>query len=340
MPQSRNSSSRSNSHPSSPLSALPTDHKCPKCGGLLVADSNETEFVMWRCVGCSKRVFEEIRPQERERVQAITRKVLYQCPYNILSPPKLSPAIMKKLDRRDVLRFFYVEALLRSKTVGDLFQQAALRTRCKTTAPPGMSVRLWTFLFGQNRLKLRGEKDALMVRLLWDRSLQDRFKIEDGWAVLSGSHHYLLTDRRPHYRIGEGIVNLSDYHQKTDLRFELKFLDEKQSRYLYLMIDTAEVSSGDLKLLDAILHRRQKTKSAESGFFEPHPIQDVRAWLSYLECYDIRRLETISFAKIGERVFGSQKKRSSVLHEAKRACDNVTKLIRNAKKGRWRLPLL
>ena len=176
-----------------------------------------------------------------------------------------------------------------------------------------------------------------MVRLLWDNSLQNRFNIEDGWAVLLGSHHHLLTNRRPSFRIGEGIVNLTNFHQKTDLRFDLKFLDEKQSRYLYLMIDTAEVSSSDMKLLNGLLRKRQKRKPAEN---EPHPIQDVHAWLNYLKCYDIRRLEGASFKSIGRQVFGSQKNSSTVLHEAKRACDNVTKLIRNAEKGRWHLPLL
>lgn len=338
MPHSRNSSSRPNRHLSSPLSSLPTDRKCTKCDSLLLYDSSD----MWRCFGCSKRFVEEIKPRERERVEVFTEKVLYPCPYPILSPPKLTPAAMKKLDRRDVLRFFYIEALLRSKTVGDLFKEATLRTSRKTKAPPlsRWSKRLFIFLIGENRLKLSGEKDARMVRLLWDTSLQDRFNIKDGWAVLLGSHHHLLTDRPPPFRIGEGIVNLSDLHQTGDLYFDLKFLNEKQSRYLYLMIDTAEVSASDLKLLDKILHRRQKTKPAGSGFCEPHPIQDVRAWYNYLRCYEIRRLEKIGYAKIGERVFGSHKKKNTVLHEAKRACDNVTNLIRNAEKGRWRLPLL
>ena len=87
-------------------------------------------------------------------------------PYNIPAPPELDPEIARKLDRRDVLRFFQIEALLRSEVVWDLYRQAILKTRRRRTAPMVKSVELWSFLFGENRLKLRGEADALMRRLL------------------------------------------------------------------------------------------------------------------------------------------------------------------------------
>ena len=40
------------------------------------------------------------------------------------------------------------------------------------------NLELWTSLFGQNKLKLRGEADAPIQRLLWDESLRDRFGID------------------------------------------------------------------------------------------------------------------------------------------------------------------
>ena len=269
-------------------------------------------------------------------------------PYKIPSPPKLSPETIKKLDRRDVLRFLHIEALLRSQIVWDLYQQATRRTIRRKTAPPARNVELWTFLYGKNRLSLRGERDAPMRRLLWDESLRDRFNVEDGWAVLLGSHHRYLHPQKPSFRIGEGMVDLSLLHRTPDLSFKLKYLEEEQSRYLYLMIDSAEVSSSDLTALKHLLRERQKAESPETRFQKAPPIKDARAWLNYLRCYDIRHCEGVSYGEVGKRVYEAPegrsekagKKRRSIYRQVKRDCKHVKELIRYAEKGPWLLPRL
>lgn len=270
-------------------------------------------------------------------------------PYDILSPPRLDPEIARKLDRTDVLRFFYIEALLRSEAVWGLYRQATQLTRRRRTAPIVKNVELWSFLFGENRLKLRGETDSPMRRLLWDESLRDRFNVDDGWAVLLGSHHRYLRPRKPPFRIAEAIVDLSLLHQQSPhLEFRRKYLEEKQSRYLYLMIDSAEVSSSDLADLKKLLRRRQQVGSSNAGLQKAPPITDARAWLCYLRCYDLREHEGLSRDEVGKCVYGAPagrsaqagKKRASARREVTRAVQKVKALIESARRGSWVFPRL
>ena len=265
-------------------------------------------------------------------------------PYSIPPAPELDPEIARKLDRHDVLRFFQIEGLLRSEVVWGHYHQATLRTRRRRTAPMVTNLELWLFLFGENRLMLRGGADAPMRRLLWDESLRERFNIDDGWAVLLGSHHRYLRPRKPVFRIGEGIVDLSLLHQSRHLEFRLEYLEERHSRNLYLMIDTNIVSSSDLAALkEVIRQRRKQLQISDTGRQKALTIKNPSAWLSYLRCYDFREREGLSRDEVGKRMHWAPGGRSvqarigqaSARREVTRAVRNVKLLIAAAEKGPW-----
>ena len=291
-----------------------------------------------------------------------------QKPYPYDLPPLPDPTLISetsdKRDRWNAWEFFRIEALLRSEAVWALYKQASRRRG--TSDPKVRSVELWTFLYGQNRIKLRGEASAPIRRLLCDESLRTHFAIDDGWAVLLGSHHRYLRFNRDvalaPFEIHEGIIDLSALHRTPDLSFNLKYLEEEQSRYLYLRIDTGIAPSAIRKALEPFLRDRHKAVTVETPTLDPStgvcsisfdprhdpPIIKPRAWLKYFQCYDHRRCDGPSYGEIGKRVYGKSpgssiravKKRRSIYHEVKRACANVEKLIHVAQKQCWPLPHL
>lgn len=267
-------------------------------------------------------------------------------PYELPPLPKLDPATIKKIDQRDIKRFFRIEALLRSPEVWDLYQKAIKHTRRRKTCPPITNTDLWISLFGENRLKTIGKAHAPMRRLLWDTSLCERFHVEDGWAVLLGTHERYLRPQNISFRIGEGIVDLSIMHRSKDLSFKLEYLNEDQSRYLYLMIDSAEVSLSDLRALQDLVRKRQKTILFDAKLQAPHPIKDVTAWMLYLRSYDMHRYQGVSAENVGKNLHGAPGRRLTMTptdrnkcenarRQALRACANVQKLIDSAVKGPW-----
>jgi hypothetical protein len=269
-------------------------------------------------------------------------------PFRIPSLPKLRSEKARKLDRHDVLRFFQIEALLRSEVVWALYRQAILRTRLRRTTPMVTDIELWVSLFGKNKLKLRGEAHAPIRRLLWDESLRNQFGIADGWAVLIGSHHRYLRPRKPSFRIGTGIVDLSILHRRPPLEFRLEYLEKKQTRNLYLMIDSAEVTSSDLAVLKEVLLRRQQEARRSAGVQKAPIIVDPYAWLRYLRSYDLHIKEGLSLDEIGRRVWEAParrtapaaKERASARRAITRAVKNVKALIDSAQRGPWVFPRL
>jgi hypothetical protein len=150
------------------------------------------------------------------------------CPYKIPPLPNLEK-VNKSLNRRDLwnaFEFFRIEALLRSKVVWKLYTEAVRLTRRETAPPTERNAQMFIFLYGDNLLKLSGEADAPMRRLLCDESIRDRFAIDDGWAVLLGSHHRLLfpsTSLSPMW-MGDGILDLSAMVRSTDYTFKPEYL--------------------------------------------------------------------------------------------------------------------
>ena len=280
-----------------------------------------------------------------------------------LPNPTLISEASNKRDRWNAWEFFRIEALLRSGTVWKLYKRAS---QGKSNASPKVrSVEMWTFLYSKNRLKLRGEGSAPMRRLLCNESLRKHFAVDDGWAVLWGSHHrYLrltIDVALAPFEIAEGIIDLSVLHRTPALSFELKNLEEDQSRYLYLRMDSGYDPSAICKALKPLLRERHAaiTVPVEKPILDPGtsvcavsfdprndpPITNSRAWVKYFQCYDLRFCEELSYGEIGKRVYGdypgrsaqATKKRNSVYHEVKRACTKIEKLIRIAETQSWPL---
>ncbi len=266
-------------------------------------------------------------------------------PYTLPPLPDLDSKDIKALDKRAVRKFLRIEGLLRAEVTWRLYESAVKQTCRKRSAPPVSSVGLWTFLFGDGRLNLRGEADAWIRRLLWDESLQKQFGIEDGWAVLLGSHHRYLQPEAVPFRIGEGIVDLSILHRSRDLSFKLKYLKQEQSRYAYVMIDSAEVSSSDLRQLQDLLRKRQQQYSKGMGLISSPDMHDIEAWLRYLRCYDAHTYNGQSAAEVASHLYDApsglrltnadRKRKRSSRRQVVRACQNVATLIETAVAGRW-----
>ena len=269
-------------------------------------------------------------------------------PFDLPSLPELDYEKARLLAPLDMQRFFYIEALLRSEVVGDLYQQATLGTRRRRTAPSVKSVQLLNFLLDENRQKLRGEANAPMRRLLWDESLREQFAVDDGWAVLLGAHHRYLRPRKVPFHIGEGIVDLSLLYQANPhLEFRLKDL-EKDPRLLCVMINNAKVSSDDFKLLEGVLRQYQQREPSSTKQQKAPNITDACAWLSYLRDYDLHIREGLSLDEVGKRTHGAPKdrtvqaraKRASARRAVTRAVRKVKDLIKSAQKGPWIFPRL
>jgi len=272
-------------------------------------------------------------------------------PFDLPSLPDLDHKKARLLDQRDMQRFFYVEALLRSEVVWKLYQEATLRARRRRTATSGkrMRVELANFLFIENRQKLKGEVNASMRRLLWDESLRERFAVDDGWAVLLGAHHRYLRPRKEPFNLGEGIVDLTLlYRAKPHLDFKLKYLENNPSRFLFLMIDSDIVSSFDLRTLKEILHGYQQQQLSDTGPQKAPHIIDACAWLSYLRDYDLHVRDGLSLNRVGKHTHGAPigrsgqagKKRASARRKVTRAVRKVKDMIKSAQKGPWILSRL
>ncbi len=288
-------------------------------------------------------------------------------PYDILPPPELD-LISVTLNRRDLwdaLEFFRIEALLRSKGVQDLYQR--VRRLKGDVVPQVKNVQQWIAWYGKGRVKLRGSASAVVRSLLWDETLRDRFIIGEGWAVLAGSHHRhlrlnlgrdvsLISDPkdRKHLssRISEGIVDLAALarvREYSSIKLQ-EFLREEQTRFLYVRIDNAFAPEANIKELRRLLQDRHKAVTApvekptidpvtgeQSYPYHPRkdpPITEVRAWLKYLQCYDLRHRDGLTDDAIATKVYGNEESGGAEV-KAKQAVRRFTLLIAAAEKNAW-----
>jgi hypothetical protein len=61
------------------------------------------------------------------------------------------------------------------------------------------------------------------------------------------------------------------------------------------------------------------------------PITEVRAWVKYLQCYDLRHLQGLSYGQIATEVYGDHKQRET----AEKAVIRVGELINAAQVNAW-----
>ncbi len=262
-------------------------------------------------------------------------------PYEIPPIEYLKDRNPKNLNPWDVQELFRVEALLRSKTVMDLYRQS--------------------FSSSQKRSQLT---DSLYVH----------YSVFPGWWVLKGRHHYLMRDQtkskyskvQPFHT--SGISNLKTSHKLTSQtpdKGEKAFEYLKESilsenpKYLYLRIDatysTQKIISG-LRMLIAEQKILIENTSDESQWFHPEFVEDhmqgrtfiggqrnksktfrrfdSSTWIDYFRCYDLRKCEAKSFGRIATKVYGDSKKYEVAEHAYKRVCT----LIAYAETNNWPPP--
>jgi len=137
-------------------------------------------------------------------------------------------------------------------------------------------------------------------------------------------------------KLGESILN-SDRNSLfllIDVRFRPKTIINRlepilKSRY-------QEISKNPT------LHKNPRDPDAGNplqSFSDPFPwhpvikspIKDLKAWLKYLQCYDLRRCEGLAYGEIAKRIYGNIKKRDN----AETAFSRVQRLIDCAEKNEW-----
>jgi hypothetical protein len=225
-------------------------------------------------------------------------------PYSLdLEVPPLES--IRKLDPWSVLEFFRHEALLRSRTVQDLYT-------CRD-----------------------------------EQTLQRKYglKWKDFWNRLQWLD--------PQFPVFQGRWNLK--HEVRDdpemlKLLEQKLFEEEDARYLIVQIDTAVPPVRILQSLKRQLVFRHKRVIA--GVQEPRltitddhrsippyhprrrpPIDNFMTWAKYLDCYDLRIVESRTFGEIAKKVYppGGSKARD----RAEKAVLRVTGLIRAAEQNNW-----
>src|SRR5262245_10369759 len=150
------------------------------------------------------------------------KSIPHPYPYDI-TPVECPPAaVSKSLNRRDVLEFFRVEALLRSERVMQLYEQTI-----------------------ENLDYNDPRTDTLLMK----------YAVYGGWSVVYGEHHCILfpdqmreikRNNAFHFQ-SDGILDLSSVlnspDERVDLPSEPEFLlseiNKNEPRYLWVRIDTA-----------------------------------------------------------------------------------------------------
>lgn len=247
-----------------------------------------------------------------KKVQAATIKPQ---PYPYEIPPVTCPKIMP--NPWHALEFLRIEALLRSPTLHKLYRR-------KT------------------------------------KYIHEKYSI--GWYVLKGGHHSWLVPQdelEPGNPQGWGDKGLRDIgaiakHLLPEQLEALKGdITADDSHLMYVEINPAFPPKTILEALRPILAERHKTTSDERGItrrirhldhrLNPYgwiipfhtrikpPIRDIKTWLNYLRCYDLRHCQGLSFGQIAKQVYGNYLKRDL----AEKAYVRVARLIQAAEKNDW-----
>lgn len=239
-------------------------------------------------------------------------------PYPYKIPPVKFPEKMPNLWH--VLEFLRGEALLRSPIVHKLYRKAK--------GPPdglGLSER-----FGSGGHIFTGGHH------LWlEPNGYDSPGNPPGWADKGlrdmGAISNLLPDQAEHWKHAM-IANTSDYmYVEIAPAFPPKaILDALRP----ILVERHKATQGDRG--EARLMRHPDLPGRTAWLIPFHtrkrpPIRDLKTWLNYLHCYDLRRCEGLSFGQIAKQVYGSQTKRDL----AEKAFDRVTHLIQAAEQNDW-----
>jgi len=294
-------------------------------------------------------------------------------PYRLPSVPHpdLIPENLGHGDLWNAFEFFRIEFLLRSPKVWTLYRKAEKRTAKKR---PARIKTVRDFIRWQY-VPRRGPQSKTLWRLLKDTTLQEQFRVADGWAVIGGSHirylklnSYLERNSIPgsfetfiqKFQTPEGIVNLSrvvrsrqfKLLRRDDPEILMKELSGETNSALYLRIDRTidqEIAVRGLRRMFGEKHAPQVPK-VNALAYDPKtrettilsdpdgnpPITDLRAWLNYLLCYDLSRSGR-RLRDIGIMVYGPVGPLKVKRELAKKAVTRVKRFIVAAERGPLRL---
>ena len=262
-------------------------------------------------------------------------------PYDLPLVEKLrrnDASFFKQTDPWDALEFFRVEALLRSSK----FQ--------KMYATGSRVDLLWKY-GGQDFY--RCISDGIHERFLKPHKpiyLRSFGEIGRGVTDLSGEVRSDLNRIRQIEWASSAIKEIGKERlrkwetKKWVTRFVKEILSSK--RYAFLKIDNALPVESIIKVIRPYLHERQKKHKQEiqndvlaSGYWQEvnpsnPPITNIKAWLDYFACYDVKIYTGISFGLIARKIYRNVEHRE----RAEKAFDRVSRLIHYAEENHWPPP--
>ena len=265
-------------------------------------------------------------------------------PYKI--PPVTCPSDqdLQRLDSWRTLEFFRIEALLRSERIWALWKRAR-----------GSVVELAKkFRSGEGTLQELLQKDRLM----------SEYHVFFGWNAIFGYHHqWLSPDYGPPPERYYGISHVKDLlnHPSTPITTEAfrRIVEGSEPRFMWLAIETIFPPNTILRWLRKELTARHRQNVAANRrpsvsvwkdhlyADSPHdprrkaPIRDVRTWLDYFKCYDLRHAEGLEYGPIAERVYGTKdraRERAKQRDRAETAVARAQQLIEAAETNNWPPP--
>lgn len=226
----------------------------------------------------------------------------YPYPLPELSP--LEPETVENVNPWALLEVLRIEALLRSKTVMELFRSEG------PTLGSGVKLML-------------------------------RYRVN--WSILEGSHHRYLDTPSSLETAAPGIWLLSlnnlmwlagalsslAEQERSDLQ-EL-FFHWARNEMLWLCIDGSLPPDVVIKSLRPIL--AQRSKATRENSWEPTQV-DLLPWLDHFRCYDLRFRDGCSYEDIGQMVYALAPEAGGP-DRAKKVVMAVRRLIDAAEQNAW-----
>lgn len=238
---------------------------------------------------------------------------IIQYPYKIPSLEYLKNQELKDTSSADAWEFLRIEALLRSKSLRDLYVDT----------------------FGPEAKK--NPMDILIEQGILDR-----------WDILNGSHHVLVLQShrsveeqitgQPHLNWGIedlqiALLQESEGNHQTLMEGLQEQMKDKNSPFLWLQIDTRYPINTVLEKLEKLIKAKQELHHTPiNKRSKPY---SVDTWIDYFKCYDLRYCQGLPFGEIGEQVYGTKTKGREIPTQA---CHRVQILIRHAESDDWPPP--
>jgi len=241
-------------------------------------------------------------------------------PYPIAPIAYLKDKVLKHPNTPAVLEFFRIEALLRSKKVIEKYKTLTAKKDMKESEVarvcglPGNGV--WQGVHHAYLL----ENDPIMLANVGEQP-NDQYGIHDLQDDL------FLVGNFPNVLSGSIMWELE------------RQMRQKDSPFLWVRLDSRHGPNTIWKRLKKLLEKKQKPQSTESDSYPKalslqSPIQDIKAWIDYFRCYDLRHCDGKSYKEIAFEVYKNAPIQRKTDHVQK-AVDRVTTLIQYAESNNW-----